>query len=88
MTFDLDLCLSPLFHQDPRFNPEYDSKTGYRTRCMVCMPVCNYDGEVIGVAQIVNKKAEDGDSEDEDGEQQFKEGDLKVSTTRPTTWAG
>ncbi len=76
------------FSQDPRFNPEYDAKTGYRTRCMVCMPVCNYDGEVIGVAQIVNKKdGEEGDGdgkgEGKDGEcagdQQFNEADLKVS---------
>jgi hypothetical protein len=37
--------------QDPRFNRQIDGKTGYKTDSLVCMPVCNYDGEVIGVAQ-------------------------------------
>ncbi len=72
--------------QDPRFNPEYDAKTGYRTRCMVCMPVFNYDGEVIGVAQIVNKKGEEEDEEEdetgEDASTEFKEADLKVRSMR------
>ena len=40
---------------------------------LVCMPVCNYDGEVIGVAQIMNKQDGGGDEGDE-----FTETDLKV----------
>ena len=39
------------------------------------MPVCNYDGEVIGVAQIMNKR--DGSGDDEGGDE-FTETDLKV----------
>ena len=35
------------------------------------MPVCNYDGEVIGVAQIINKRGGEGDN-------QFTDKDLKV----------
>ncbi|XP_049823253.1 cGMP-specific 3',5'-cyclic phosphodiesterase [Aethina tumida] len=40
---------------DPRFNSEMDQKTGYKTNVILCMPICNYEGDVIGVAQIINK---------------------------------
>ncbi|WP_367997193.1 AAA-like domain-containing protein [Planktothrix pseudagardhii] len=33
-----------------------DTKTGYRTCSLLCMPVWNPDGELIGVTQLVNKK--------------------------------
>lgn len=42
-------------YEDPRFNSEIDQKTGYRTRNILSMPICNYEGDVIGVAQIINK---------------------------------
>ncbi|XP_022918374.1 cGMP-specific 3',5'-cyclic phosphodiesterase [Onthophagus taurus] len=42
-------------YNDPRFNSEIDNKTGYKTNLILCMPICNYEGEVIGVAQIINK---------------------------------
>ena len=38
------------------------------------MPVCNYDGEVIGVAQIINKRGGCNNHE-------FTETDLKVTIT-------
>ncbi|KAK3863052.1 hypothetical protein Pcinc_031134 [Petrolisthes cinctipes] len=41
---------------DPRFDSSVDRRTGYRTMSVLCMPVCNYEGEVIGVAEIINKK--------------------------------
>lgn len=44
-----------IFLQDPRFNNEIDLRTGYKTNSILCMPICNYDGDVIGVAQIINK---------------------------------
>ena len=53
-----------LFFQDPRFNREVDEQTGYETHSLACMPVCNFDGEVIGVAQIINKKPEKNDDDD------------------------
>ncbi|KAF7277466.1 hypothetical protein GWI33_007189, partial [Rhynchophorus ferrugineus] len=40
---------------DPRFNDEIDLRTGYKTDLILCMPICNYEGDVIGVAQIINK---------------------------------
>jgi serine phosphatase RsbU (regulator of sigma subunit)/CRP-like cAMP-binding protein len=41
---------------DPRFNPEFDKKTGYRTQTILCMPMRNKDGKIIGVLQLLNKK--------------------------------
>lgn len=42
-------------YKDPRFNSEIDLKTGYKTNIILSMPICNFEGEVIGVAQIINK---------------------------------
>ncbi|XP_063239936.1 cGMP-specific 3',5'-cyclic phosphodiesterase [Bacillus rossius redtenbacheri] len=42
-------------YQDPRFNCAIDLRTGYRTNLILSMPICNHEGEVIGVAQIINK---------------------------------
>uniref|UniRef100_A0A182JVQ6 3',5'-cyclic-GMP phosphodiesterase n=1 Tax=Anopheles christyi TaxID=43041 RepID=A0A182JVQ6_9DIPT len=42
-------------YKDPRFNSEIDQKTGYKTNIILSMPICNYEGQVIGVAQIINK---------------------------------
>jgi len=41
-------------YADPRFHPEVDRLTGYRTRSMACVPLI-YRGRVIGVAQCINK---------------------------------
>ncbi|XP_077546294.1 dual 3',5'-cyclic-AMP and -GMP phosphodiesterase 11-like [Haemaphysalis longicornis] len=46
----------PDCYNDCRFNKSIDLRTGYRTRCMLCMPIFDRDGEVIGVAQVINKK--------------------------------
>eukprot|EP00095_Tigriopus_kingsejongensis_P010391 snap_masked-scaffold1615_size33485-processed-gene-0.0 protein:Tk10391 transcript:snap_masked-scaffold1615_size33485-processed-gene-0.0-mRNA-1 annotation:"camp cgmp cyclic nucleotide" len=43
-------------HQDPRFNPGVDEKLGFSTSSLVCMPVANYDGEIIGVVQVMNNR--------------------------------
>ncbi|GAB4363796.1 MAG: hypothetical protein Kow0042_01970 [Calditrichia bacterium] len=43
-------------YTDPRFNPEVDRKTGYRTRSVLCMPVRDKSGEIIAVVQTLNKK--------------------------------
>ncbi len=45
----------PDAYADPRFNPEVDKATGYRTRNMLCMPLKNKDGKIIGVFQLLNK---------------------------------
>jgi signal transduction histidine kinase len=43
-------------YEDDRFNPEFDRKTGYRTKSMLCMPMTNKDEKIIGVFQLINKQ--------------------------------
>ncbi|MDA8424255.1 MAG: sensor domain-containing diguanylate cyclase [Nitrospiraceae bacterium] len=47
----------PDAYADPRFNPEFDKKTGYRTRSILCVPLQNIVGETIGAIQVLNKKS-------------------------------
>ncbi len=46
----------PDAYRDARFNPEVDRKTGYTTRTILCAPVRDAAGEIVGVAQVLNKK--------------------------------
>lgn len=40
---------------DPRFNKDVDSKSGYHTKSMLCMPIKNNNQEIIGAFQVLNK---------------------------------
>jgi PAS domain S-box-containing protein len=40
---------------------QLDQRTGYRTCSLLCLPVMNADGELIGVTQLVNKKRTSSD---------------------------
>ena len=40
-------------YADPRFYPGVDLKTGYRTRAILCVPLCRR-GQAIGVLQVLN----------------------------------
>ncbi len=42
-------------YQDPRFDPTADSRTGFHTRSVLCVPL-RVLGENLGVIQILNKK--------------------------------
>lgn len=42
-------------YKDPRFNPEIDRKSGYKTRNVLCMPMRNKEGKIVGVFQFLNK---------------------------------
>lgn len=46
----------PDAYADPRFNPDVDKRTGYRTHSILCMPVINKEGTIIGVTQVLNKR--------------------------------
>jgi adenylate cyclase len=48
----------------PDFNPEVDETTGYDTRQIVCAPIRTGRGELIGVAQVLNRI--DGHFDDDD----------------------
>lgn len=54
----------PDTYADPRFNPDIDKRSGYHTRNMLCMPLKNKDGKIIGVFQLLNKKQGSFDKED------------------------
>ncbi len=43
-------------YQDPRFFRGIDEITGFRTKTMLCLPLRNKDGVIIGVFQILNKR--------------------------------
>jgi PAS domain-containing protein len=43
-------------HPNSETSKQTDQKTGYRTCSLLCMPVFNAIGELIGVTQLVNKK--------------------------------
>lgn len=45
----------PDAHQDPRFDSSWDSKTGYLTRSILCVPMQDANGVLIGVLQAINK---------------------------------
>ncbi|MBI4840001.1 MAG: GAF domain-containing protein [candidate division NC10 bacterium] len=52
-------------YTDPRFNPEVDKRTGYQTRNILCSPMRNARGQVIGVFQVLNKRGGDFSALDE-----------------------
>ena len=41
-------------YQHPKFSSEYDKKTNYRTRAMLCVPL-KIRGKIIGIIQVINK---------------------------------
>ena len=46
----------PEAYDDPRFNKEVDRQTGYRTKTILCAPVRNKEGTIVGVLQVLNKR--------------------------------
>lgn len=53
-------------YKDPRFDPSTDKQTGYHTRNILCMPVFNSAGDLIGVTQLINKQPGSFTSSDEE----------------------
>jgi adenylate cyclase len=52
-------------YDNKRFNQDVDRRTGYRTINILCVPIRNKSREVIGVTQVLNKRAGDFDVEDQ-----------------------
>lgn len=42
-------------YQDPNFDRSTDIESGYHTTTLLCVPIMNQKGEVIGVTEMVNK---------------------------------
>lgn len=58
-------------YADPRFNPEVDRETGFRTHCLLCLPVRAADGTVFAAAQLLNRR--DGQPFDDSDQKRFGE---------------
>jgi adenylate cyclase len=55
----------PYAYADLRFNPAFDKRTGYFTRSILCVPIANKAGKIIGVTQVLNKRGGPFTQEDE-----------------------
>jgi phosphoserine phosphatase len=55
----------PDCYADDRFNRAIDKQTGYRSRCMLTIPLIGYEESLIGVLQILNKNEGVFDAQDE-----------------------
>jgi GAF domain-containing protein len=52
LNIDFDLYDKP----NSEVAKKFDEKNGYRTCSLICMPIKNSDGDLVGVLQLVNKK--------------------------------
>ncbi len=43
-------------YSDPRFNRSVDEQTGFVTKSILCVPIRTVKGQIIGVAQTLNKR--------------------------------
>ncbi len=55
----------PHAYADLRFDPRTDKRTGYFTRSMLCVPIVNKSGQIIGVTQALNKRGGPFTADDE-----------------------
>ena len=55
----------PDCYADDRFNRAIDKQTGYRSRCMLTIPLVGYEDSLVGVLQILNKNNGVFDEQDE-----------------------
>ncbi len=62
---DRRLINVPDCYSDPRFDPSVDRASGYRTRCMLNMPLIDHKNVLVGVMQVLNKADGVFDEEDE-----------------------
>jgi len=61
----------PDAYADPRFNRGVDEETGYRTRCLLTIPLIDFEDELVGVAQVLNKTGP--------GRPAFDQGDASIA---------
>ena len=55
----------PDCYADPRFDPAMDRRSGYRTRCMLTLPLVDHHNVLVGVMQLLNKAGGVFDADDE-----------------------
>ncbi|MEM9488071.1 MAG: GAF domain-containing protein [Myxococcota bacterium] len=61
-----DIVNIPDAYHDKRFQPAVDSRSGYRTTSILCAPMRDNQGDIVGVLQVLNKKGGPFTSSDED----------------------
>lgn len=52
-------------YSHPLFNPAVDIETNYKTTSLLCVPVKDSDGKVIGVVNMINKTDQEVEAFDE-----------------------
>jgi signal transduction protein with GAF and PtsI domain len=52
-------------YSDPRFNKEFDKKTGYKTKSILTVPIKDQFGRTTGVVQAINKHKGSFSADDE-----------------------
>lgn len=50
----------------PYFDRDFDNKNNFRSKSILCIPIKNNSGEMIGVLQVINKKGKDRFDEDDE----------------------
>ena len=55
----------PDCYADTRFNRDVDKGSGYRTRCMLALPLIDHKDVLVGVMQVLNKAGGVFDADDE-----------------------
>jgi len=55
----------PDAYSDPRFNPAVDRATGFKTHNMLTLSMVGYDGRLVGVLQLLNKRRDCFSTDDE-----------------------
>ena len=71
-------------YSDSRFNPEVDKRTGYLTKSILCGPIKNLAGEVIGVIQVINKESKAALDKEDEGFNQSDEALFRAFTYQTT----
>ena len=56
----------PDAYADPRFNPDFDRVSGFRTRSMLAVRLADHDDQTVGVLQLLNKRSGTFDVRDEE----------------------
>ena len=73
-------------YADPRFNPDLDHETGFRTRSILCLPLrSTATGKVFAVAQLLNRR--DGNVFDAEDEKRFAAFLESIGVILETWWS-
>lgn len=70
-------------NEDSRFNKNVDAKSGYVTRNLICWPMHDTDGELIGAFEVINKNDGCFSKEDEESVAQLsQQAAIAIQNTR------